>query len=112
MAAIDPKTLSELRSLMGDDLDSVFHAFIGSANQCLDDLSNAINKNDIHKIERSSHTLKGSSANIGAAKLSRLCAVIVEMARNTEQGGYENALGDVVDEYGKVESEITTLLAD
>ena len=112
MAALDPKTLAELKSLMGDNYKTVFQAFIKSAQQCLDDLASAIENNETHKTERASHTLKGSSANIGAVELSSLCAEMVAMARNSVPQGYTEVLQEILAEYDRVKAEIAVLLAE
>ena len=112
MKALNQQTLAELKDLMGENYLSVFQAFVKSARKCIEDIELAIEKNDIHVIERSSHTLKGSSANIGAIHLSELSADVVDMARNSVSEGYLESLGKVKDEYNKVEAEIDVLLRE
>lgn len=112
MKALNQKTLDELKELMGESYLSVFQAFAKSAKKCIEDIELAVAKNDIQVIERSSHTLKGSSANIGAINLSKLCADVVDMARNSVSDGYLESLGKVKDEYKKVEAEIDVLLGE
>ena len=110
MEALDQKKVAELLSLMGDDYPSVFNAFNESALKCLQQLSIAIEKLDIQNIERTSHTLKGSSANIGALQLSKLCDVIVSKARNADDDGYAELFDKVNKEYDKVRDAISKLL--
>ena len=109
MSALEKKTLQELKGLMGDAYQSIFDAFNNSAQKCVEDLQQAINNKDIHKIERSSHTLKGSSANVGAMRLSKLCDLIVSKARNSDNDGYNDYFDKVMDEYNKVKTEIVEL---
>ena len=109
MDALDPKKVAELVSLMGESVTSVYEAFNKSAQHCLQDLELAINHLDIHKIEQASHTLKGSSANIGALQLSLLCDEIVSKARNADND-YTGHYDKVAEEYEKVKVAISRLL--
>jgi HPt (histidine-containing phosphotransfer) domain-containing protein len=59
----------------------VTRLFVENANQRLNELRSAAQTSDMEKIESSAHSLKGSSANLGARKLSSMCGVIVDQVR-------------------------------
>ena len=62
-------------------LQRVFQAFESSAQRMLPQLHAALAGSDLGGIRHVAHTLKSSSASIGAIKLSRLCAEIETMVR-------------------------------
>jgi len=58
--------------------------FIKGANTRLTELQIAIQNLDMDAIEFSAHSLKGSSANFGAQKLSEICGALIDMARKND----------------------------
>jgi HPt (histidine-containing phosphotransfer) domain-containing protein len=84
-AVIDPKIIQGLRDLGGEDepglLAELIKIFLEDAPQRMKDISEGLASGDLGRVERGAHTLKSSSANIGALALSDLCRRIVEKAR-------------------------------
>lgn len=109
MNVLDEKVLSELKGLMGDDYITIFEAFVRSADQSIPDLNHAVDANDLKKIEIIVHTLKGSSANIGAKKLSQICAEMLDGARNSITDRFNTYLESINSEYDKVKESIKGL---
>jgi signal transduction histidine kinase/CheY-like chemotaxis protein/HPt (histidine-containing phosphotransfer) domain-containing protein len=97
-AVIDPAALDELRRLEqeGDpDLVSqVVEAYLKSSSQLLERIHEARTSKDPAAIARAAHTLKSSSAQVGARKLSSLCKQLETQGR---AGRINDAL-DLVDE--------------
>lgn len=110
MSVLDEKVIAELNELMGDDYITVFEAFTRSADQAVQELKQAVENNDINAVETITHTLKGSSANIGAKKLSQICADMLEDARNATTVKFNTHLDMVVSEYGDVYVSIKKLI--
>ena len=109
MSALDAKTVAELKGLMGDAYETVYEAFARSARQCMEELAVAIEHSEIYKIERTAHTLKGSSANVGAQQLSHLCAEVVDMARSKQEQGYAELFEKIDAEYRRVEQAVAAV---
>jgi HPt (histidine-containing phosphotransfer) domain-containing protein len=82
---IDPRVIQGLRDLGGEDepglLAELIKIFLEDAPQRMKDITEGLASGDLGRVERGAHTLKSSSANIGALALSDLCRVIVEKAR-------------------------------
>ena len=82
---IDPKVIQGLRDLGGEDepglLAELIKIFLEDAPQRMKDITEGLAGGDLLRVERGAHTLKSSSANIGALALSDLCRRIVESAR-------------------------------
>jgi len=85
--AIDMQIIQGLRELGGEDepelLAELIGIFLEDAPQRMKDITEGLEHGDLARIERGAHTLKSSSANIGALGLSDLCRRIVECARTS-----------------------------
>jgi two-component system sensor histidine kinase/response regulator len=85
LGAIDMQVIQGLRDLGGDDepelLAELIEIFLEDAPQRMKDITEGLAGGDIKRVERGAHTLKSSSANIGALGLSDLCRRIVESTR-------------------------------
>jgi HPt (histidine-containing phosphotransfer) domain-containing protein len=104
---LDPEALGRLRELDPDGqsrlLSRVAGAFGTSVARLLPQMRTALEARDMAAIRHVAHTLKSSSASIGAVKLSRLCADIESMSR---EGRFEG-LPDAIAAFN---SEVTTVL--
>jgi CheY-like chemotaxis protein len=74
--AIDRKTLETLRSLRRggtpDLLYKVLHMYLNNAPQLLDTIRDAVAHSDALALQQAAHSLKSSSANVGALQLAAL----------------------------------------
>lgn len=73
-----------LKELIGDDLKEILQAYLQSAPENLTKLEQAIHHNDAEQVRMQAHSLKGSSANIGAHNLSTQCAQLEMLGKNNE----------------------------
>jgi HPt (histidine-containing phosphotransfer) domain-containing protein len=78
--------------------------YLADSNAKLNDLRTAAARGDLAQIARVAHSLKSSSANVGAAALSALC-------RRLEFAGREGTLEDEDDLLAKVETEYWAVAA-
>lgn len=110
--AIDPETIQGLRELGGDDepelLAELIQIFLEDAPQRMKDITEGLAHGDLTRVERGAHTLKSSSANIGALGLSDLCGKIVACAR----GSQTKALPDLCDASARVLATAESELRD
>ena len=91
--------LDDLKSVLTlEQYTEVVNLFIDNANKRVKELRAAVLENDAYSIETSAHSLKGSSANLGAQKLSKMCGVIVDMVRKNT---IPDNLGELVAEIEK-----------
>lgn len=95
--ALDPVALAGLRELdphgLNRLLERVVRAFQGSLDRLLPQLVDAQARRDAAGIRHVAHTLKSSSASIGALRLSALCAQLEAAVRS----GVADGLDDQVD---------------
>ncbi|MBX9715463.1 MAG: Hpt domain-containing protein [Burkholderiaceae bacterium] len=84
---LNPEAIRRLRELdpTGESqlLSRVFQAFETSLNRLLPQLEQARTTADAASVRLVAHTLKSSSATIGAAQLSKVCAEVEAMAQES-----------------------------
>ena len=90
---LDPAALSKLRDLdptgANQLMPRIMKAFEASLQRLLPQLAQAQQTQDCDSIRHVAHTLKSSSASIGALHLSRLCAELEATLRTEEQVGLD-----------------------
>lgn len=88
---LDPAVLQGLKELGGDDDPGLFlelvDLFLQDAPKRMEDIRRGLEQDDVQLVERAAHTLKSSSANIGAITLSSLCKRMEEEARERRKAG-------------------------
>ena len=80
---IDQKALDNIRSLgSGNELlRKVLQAYLSSAPKLIEEYSQGLASGNVEQAHRAVHTLKSSSANVGAVRLSDLCKQIEAQVR-------------------------------
>lgn len=96
---LDEAALQRLRDLDPAGKNHLLHrvlvAFENSVVRLGAQLVEARQKNDMQSVRHAVHTLKSSSASIGALRLSRLCAEIEAAVRQESFAGVPSLLDDV-----------------
>jgi PAS domain S-box-containing protein len=109
--SLDHTVIASLRELGDSDLLSeLTQMFLEEVPERLEALQEAVDKGDEQTIQRIAHTLKGSSGNMGARQMSRLCL-------DLEQAGESNDLSSAADilellnkEFDRVREELPALV--
>jgi PAS domain S-box-containing protein len=114
---LDAQAIARLRELDPGGgnklLDRVIAAFVKSLDRLLPELDRARAAGlDLAAVRHVSHTLKSSSASLGALKLSQRCAEIEGMARNGQTEGLDILLDGMHDEVARVRGALNELLAN
>ena len=104
---LDMGVIAMLKDLGGAEEPELFQElvelFVKDTRRHLEELAEALRSGDSARLERTAHTLKSSSANIGARSLSRLCAEIEQLGRACRAGEAEALVSMAGREYAKVE---------
>ena len=112
--ALDPQAIERLRELDPDGrsklLSRVAEAFGMSVARLLPQMKTALAASDLSAICLVAHTLKSSSASIGAVKLSQLCADIEVMSRNGRSEGLADAIAAFNSEVTDVQAALDRIL--
>ncbi|MGY0559871.1 ATP-binding protein [Luteimonas sp. A277] len=103
---IDEEVLDELRSMLGDEVEHLIDLFLEDTPKLLARLEIAASKPDYAALRDAAHSLKSSSANLGAMLLSAA-------ARRVEQGAREGklerpavAVAVVINEFGRARRQL------
>jgi HPt (histidine-containing phosphotransfer) domain-containing protein len=92
-SVLDAQALAGLHALdpAGENrlMERVAKAFESSTDKMLPQLRDALGSGDRSIVRHVAHTLKSSSASVGALKLSRLCAEIEAMIRQERSDGLD-----------------------
>lgn len=78
---IDPEIVAVLRDVLAGDFPALIDTFLGDAPLRIHDLKNFANSGQLAAMEGPAHTLKGSSANVGAFVLAQACQELVRQCR-------------------------------
>lgn len=113
---LDLKTLGTLRELgrrTGKDiLGEVVGLYLDRKPTQLELLREALARGDAQTVERTAHSLKGSSANLGALRLARLASDLETLGRQGELGGGQTRLEALETEIDQVEKRLRSILAN
>jgi len=111
---LDPEALARLRELDPGDhnklIERVVAAYMKSLERLLPELAQARGERlDLAVVKHVSHTLKSSSASLGALQLAERCARIETLARNQQIEGLETLLDGMLDEIHLVRQALLAL---
>src|SRR5690606_15194692 len=103
--AIDTSVVDDLREIMGAEFASLVKVFLDDAPKAITKLTASAAAGDIAAMAAPAHTLKSTSANLGAMALSAA-------ARHIEQGSRQNQLRDPVERVAVLDSEFRRAQAE
>jgi HPt (histidine-containing phosphotransfer) domain-containing protein len=111
---LDADALERLRELdptgKGRLMDRVLRAFQASAGRLSQQFADARRGNDLGSMRHVVHTLKSSSASIGALELARICAEIEASIRTESVAGMPERLDAMDRELAAVLQAVTPML--
>lgn len=114
-AALDSEALARLAELdpsgSGELVRRVLGTYAGSLGRLGDQLHQARAAGDHAALRYVTHTLKSSSASVGAMELSRLCADVERRVREGETADLEPLLQALTAELARVHAEVGRRLA-
>ncbi len=79
---LDEQTLDVLKDAMGEDFAELPSAFIDSSQQIISDIATAWQEKDWATLQRNAHSLKSSSASLGALSLSALAKTLEQQSKD------------------------------
>lgn len=96
---LDPQAIEALRALQMPGrppiLLRVIDLFQASATTLIADLENALDNSDLAAVTLAAHTLKSSSANLGATALSAQSKIIEQHGRNGDLEACRRSAADI-----------------
>ena len=104
--------MSQLREVMEDEFADLLQTYLDGVPRELQRLRDALAAQNAEVIIGCSHTLKGSSANLGILRLSQLFRELETLGRNGEVGGAAQAMLERIDtEFAVVRPLLESALA-
>ncbi|WP_299978176.1 Hpt domain-containing protein [uncultured Pseudoteredinibacter sp.] len=101
-AALNEHLLNELRDLMGEDFDLLIDTYRFDSNSRLNKIQESIAACDYSEVVSAAHSLKGSSANIGALNMEELCHQLVLAGREGDEGSMSYLLPKLQSEFERI----------
>jgi HPt (histidine-containing phosphotransfer) domain-containing protein len=115
-SVLDPASLQRLHELDPEGanrvVERVLRAFETSLTRLLPQSSQALAQGDHEMLRHVAHTLKSSSASVGALELSRCCSEIENRLRQMQFDGLAERLARLNAEGGRVLAAVRSLLPD
>lgn len=78
---INYDSLDLLKNVIGDDLKPILTSFLKITPDVFNKLKHAIEQNNAQDVQHHAHTIKGSSANIGAIEVPDISMKLEDMGR-------------------------------
>ena len=111
---VDLEKLEELKELEAEgffSFDEYITLFLSDSQQRIDGLRQEIAAEDAEAVTRETHTLKGGSRELGAARLSEICEQLEEMGREEKMEGAEELVSLMETEFARVREELEKALS-
>lgn len=90
---LDTEAVENARSILKSKYDEMVNVYIDNSWERIEEIMQAINENDIEAVIRPAHTLKSTSNQMGALKLSDMAKEIEYTAKAIHKGDAENGEG-------------------
>ena len=111
---IDPQALENLRALSPDDNDEfireIFAIFIEDTPKRIEELDQSLAAKDSSKFVRAAHSIKGSSANLGALALKIASERLENQSRKTGLEDVAALVAEVKVEFERAKAAINELI--
>ena len=113
--ALDPSVIESLRELTPpgepDVLKEVLQLFLDDVPARISRLRSAWEAGNLVEVQRTAHSLKGSSGNIGATQLFEVCRLLDEQGKAGDPSQIPALVASLDVEYARVAAEIKLLIA-
>jgi CheY-like chemotaxis protein/HPt (histidine-containing phosphotransfer) domain-containing protein len=110
-AALDQEIVRDLLDVMGEEFTDLVGVYLEDTPKNLSLLEAAAARGDVNGLIAPSHSLKSTSANLGAMTLAEIAKRIEHGARGSTLGDPTSLVRDLAREYGRVSAELRNLLA-
>jgi HPt (histidine-containing phosphotransfer) domain-containing protein len=112
---IDPQAIENLRALNPGDNDEFLREIVGifleDTPQRIAELDQSLLANDTSKFVRAAHSIKGSSANLGAMALRAVAEKLEHQSRTQGLNAITPAVDELKREFTRAKGELGTLVS-
>ena len=110
LPVLDVTVVQSLRELGGEDDPNLFRdlieLFVTDARANVDRLRDAFERQDVNAVYRVAHAIKSSAANVGAARMSKLCFEIEKLGREGVLAGAGELVTQVRQQFEEVSAAL------
>lgn len=111
VSGLDQSVLDELKEMIGEDdiadvLPDLINSYLEDSPILLEDIKKAFAQKDGKTLKQSAHSLKSSSASLGAIYLSEICQELENLGKADQVDEAELFIEQLLKEYQKVEQEM------
>jgi len=110
-SAIDSRLVSDLMDIMGAEFAELVRVYLEDTPKALSQLERAAQTNDVESLIAPSHSLKSTSANLGALRLSDMAKRLEHGARMGELGEPALLVAQIYNEYQRAAQQLKQLVA-
>jgi CheY-like chemotaxis protein/HPt (histidine-containing phosphotransfer) domain-containing protein len=108
--AVDPKVLIEFQEMMGEDgpelTKTLVNLYIEDSPKLIEEMRKSIVGRDASILDRSAHTLKGNSYQMGAFNLAVLCFELEKIGKAGSVEGGDALVEQIECEFARVSNEL------
>jgi len=108
--SLDLESLSMLKEATEDMFPEIITVFLEDSPNRLNSLREASINNNVTAMKEESHCLKGSSANIGAVKLSKICEEIETLSNSGSIANQEELIQFALHEFEHIKIELSKMI--
>lgn len=112
---IDPQAIENLRALNPGDQDEFLREiagiFLEDTPLRIKELQDSLKAGDSGKFVRAAHSIKGSSANLGAMLLRSVAEKLEHQARTDGLGGVAPLVAEIIAQFSRADFELRKLIA-
>jgi HPt (histidine-containing phosphotransfer) domain-containing protein len=113
--AIDPEAIENLRALNPDDDDEFLREiagiFLEDTPVRITELDESLAHGDVNKFTRAAHSIKGSSANLGATGVRLVAEKLEHQSRMEGLSTVEPLISKLKAEFSRAQAELNRLIA-
>ncbi|MFP4123667.1 PAS domain S-box protein [Coleofasciculus sp.] len=109
-SVLDPQVLQTFHEMMGESatqmLSQLIDIYLEDTPAMLETLKISLQENNLVSLQRTAHTLKSSSAALGAIKFSQLCQDLENLSKSQLMTGVYELVAQIESEYQRVKQEV------
>ncbi len=106
---IDHTVIDSLKEVMGDAFEMLVSTFIDDTGKLVHSLTELQKQNDIEVFTRNAHSIKSSSANLGALQLSTIAASLEAKGKTGDISTSSDEIHHLTNEFDQVCAELNNI---
>lgn len=110
LPTLDMEIVEDLQKMMGNDYQSLVRIYLEDSPKLIGQIQSALDNRDCAALVAPAHTLKSSSANLGAVALSDIAKTIEKSARNGDIALSLQVGAGMADEFEKVRTALVAII--